>query len=192
MVSQNVISRSQFVTLKKKMADVIKYNEEKIANLIYIIRGKRVMIDSDLADIYSVETKLLKQAVRRNINRFPEDFMFELTRAEYDSLRSQFVTLKRGQHTKYLPFVFTEHGSLMLSSVLKSETAINASLNIVRAFVKLREMLASNKELAKKIEELEKKYDEQFKVVFVAIRQLMQKPEKSKRKSLGYRYKNKK
>ena len=174
------------------MADVIKYNEEKIASLIYIIRGKRVMIDSDLAAIYCVETKLLKQSVRRNINRFPEDFMFELTKAEYDSLRSQFVTLKRGQHAKYLPFVFTEHGSLMLSSVLKSEIAINASLNIVRAFVKLREILASNKELAKKIEELEKNYDEKFKVVFVAIRQLMQKPEKSKRKSLGYRYKNKK
>ncbi len=173
------------------MADVIKYNEEKIASLIYIIRGKRVMIDSDLADIYSVETRTLNQAVSRNQERFPEDFMFQLSKTEFDILKSQSVMSSWGGR-RSLPYVFTEHGSLMLSSVLKSETAINASLNIVRAFVKLREMLASNKELAKKVEELEKKYDEQFKVVFVAIRQLMQKPEKSKRKSLGYRYKNKK
>lgn len=173
------------------MAGIIKYNEEKIASLIYIIRGKRVMIDSDLADIYSVETRTLNQAVSRNQERFPEDFMFQLSKTEFEILKSQTVMSSWGGR-RSLPYVFTEHGSLMLSSVLKSETAINASLYIVRAFVKLREMLASNKELAKKIEELEKKYDEQFKVVFVAIRQLMQKPEKSKRKSLGYKYKNKK
>jgi len=174
------------------MADVIKYNEEKIASLIYVIRGKRVMIDSDLSNIYNVETKVLKQSVRRNMHRFPEDFMFELTKEEYVSLRSQSVTLKRGQHTKYLPFVFTEHGSLMLASVLKSDVAVKASLNIVRAFVKLRELLASNKELAQKIEKLEQNYDKQFKIIFTAIRQLMQQPEKSKRKPLGYKYKNKK
>jgi len=192
MKSQIVISRSQFVTLKTKMADVIIYDEKKIASLIYVIRGKRVMIDSDLANIYNVETKVLKQSVRRNAHRFPEDFMFELTKEEYDSLRSQSVTLKRGQHTKYLPFVFTEHGSLMLASVLKSDVAVKASLNIVRAFVKLRELLASNKELARKFEELEQNYDKQFKVIFTAIRQLMQQPEESKRKPLGYKYKHKK
>jgi phage regulator Rha-like protein len=150
------------------------------------------MIDSDLTAIYNIETRVLKQAVRRNIDRFPRDFMFELTKDEYDSLRSQSVTLKRGQHAKYLPFVFTEHGSLMLASILKSEVAVKASLNIVRAFVKLREMLASNKELAQKIEILKQKYDKQFKVVFAAIKQLMQEPETGERKELGYKYKNKK
>lgn len=174
------------------MAEVIKYNEEKIASLIYFIRGQRVMIDSDLATIYGMETKVLKQAVRRNIQRFPKDFMFELTKEESIALRSQPVTLKRGMHSKYLPFVFTEHGSLMLASVLKSETAINASLNIVRAFVKLREILSSNKELARKIEEMEKKYDDHFKIVFSAIRQLMEEPIDTEREALGYKYKNKK
>jgi len=176
----------------QKMDEVILYNEEKIASLIYIIRRKRVMIDSDLAKIYNLETKVLKQAVRRNIHRFPPDFMFELTKNEYDSLRSQIVTLKRGSHSKYLPFVFTEHGSLMLASVLRSETAVKASINIVRAFVKLREILATNKDLANKIAEMEKKYDEQFKIVFTVIRQLMAEPEKPDRKPLGYQYKNKK
>jgi len=173
------------------MADIIKYSEDKIASLIYIIRGKRVMMDSDLADIYSVETRTLNQAVSRNQARFPKDFMFQLSKTEFDILKSQTVMSSWGGR-RSLPYVFTEHGSLMLSSVLKSETAINASLNIVRVFVKLREMLTSNKELAKKIEKLEKTYDEQFKIVFVAIRQLMQKPKKSKQKPLGYRYKNKK
>lgn len=174
------------------MTEVIKYSEEKIASLIYIIRGQRVMLDADLASIYNVETRVLKQAVRRNKDRFPDDFMFELTKGEADSLRSQSVILKRGEHSKYLPFVFTEHGSLMLASVLKSETAVSASLSIVRAFVKLRELLVSNKELSAKITEMEKKYDKHFKVVFSAIRQLMEQPKNADREPLGYKYKNKK
>ena len=174
------------------MTEVVKYSEEKIASLIYVIRGARVMIDSDLAVIYNVETRVLKQAVRRNPDRFPDDFMFELTKEEADSLRSQSVTLKRGGHSKYLPFAFTEHGSLMLASVLKSETAVKASLSIVRAFVKLRELLSTNKELAHKIEQMEKKYDGRFQVVFSAIRQLMEKPKNLDREPLGYKYKNKK
>ncbi len=191
MTSQIVISRSQFVTLKTKMGDVIIYNEEKMASLIYVLRGKRVMIDSDLANIYNVETRVLNQVVTRNRERFPNDFMFQLTKTEFDNLKSQNVMSSWGGR-RSLPYVFTEHGLLMLASVLKSEIAIKASLNIVRAFVKLRELLASNKELARKIEELEQNYDKQFKIIFTAIRQLMQQPEKTKRKSLGYKYKNKK
>jgi len=173
------------------MTEVIKYSEEKIASLIYIIRGQRVMLDADLAQIYNVETRVLNQAVFRNRERFPKDFMFQLDKAEFDILKSQTVISSWGGRRK-LPFVFTEHGSLMLASVLKSETAVNASLNIVRAFVKLRELLSSNKELASKIEEMEKKYDGHFKVVFSAIRQLIEKPKNSDRESLGYKYKNKK
>jgi phage regulator Rha-like protein len=140
------------------------------------------MLDSDLAEIYGVETKVLKQAVRRNLDRFPEDFMFEITLEELrhiESLRSQNVTLKtnaskRGRHSKYKPFVFTEHGSVMLASVLKSQTAIEASLQVVRAFVKMRSILALHQELAEKIENLEKVTDKHSQN-FVAVRQLMNK-----------------
>jgi hypothetical protein len=173
------------------MTEVIKYSEEKIASLIYVIRGARVMIDSDLAVIYNVETRVLNQAVSRNRERFPEDFMFQLTKDEFEILKSQTVISSWGGRRK-LPFAFTEHGSLMLASVLKSETAVKASLNIVRAFVKLRELLSTNKELAHKIEQMEKKYDDRFQVVFSAIRQLMEKPKDSGREPLGYKYKNRK
>ncbi len=180
---------SQIVILKKKMAEVVKYSEEKIASLIYVIRGVRVMIDSDLAAIYNVETRVLNQAVARNKERFPKDFMFQLDKTEFENLKSQFVMSSWGGR-RSLPFAFTEHGSLMLASVLKSETAVKASLSIVRAFVQLREMLATNRELALKIEQVEKKYDARFKVVFEAIRQLMKKPEEKSRKPVGYQYKN--
>lgn len=159
-----------------------------IENKIFVFRGQKVMLDSDLAIIYGVETKRLNEQVKRNMERFPIEFMFQLTDAEYDFLRSQNATLKtdeslksqnatleesRGKHRKYLPYVFTEHGTVMLASVLKSQTAVEASIQIVKAFVKFKEILSSQASLAAKIEELESKYDDQFKQVFDAIRQLM-------------------
>ncbi len=155
---------------------------ELIERKIYLIRGDKVLLDGDLAELYGVEVKHLKRQVRRNLTRFPEDFMFELRKEEYDSLRSHFGTLKRGEHTKYLPYAFTEQGVAMLSSVLNSERAIHVNIAIMRAFVKLREMLATHKDLARKLNEMENKYDAQFKVVFDAIRQLMTPPEPKKRK----------
>jgi hypothetical protein len=157
---------------------------ELIEKKIYLIRGHKVMLDNDLAELYKVETRTLIQAVKRNINRFPTDFMFQLNIQEDIALRSQIVTLKkgRGQHRKYLPYVFTEQGVAMLSSVLNSEIAIEVNIHIMRAFVKLREMIASHKDLSKRLDDLEKKYDAQFKVVFDAIRQLMTPPEPNKRK----------
>ena len=161
---------------------------EMIEIKIYLIRGHKVMLDSDLAELYGVETKVLLQAVRRNLNRFPGDFMFQLNYQEVAALRSQIVTLKkgRGQHRKYSSYGFTEQGVAMLSSVLNSERAIKVNIHIMRAFVKLREMIASHKDLAKRLDDLEKKYDIQFKVVFDAIRELMRPPEKPKRK-IGFR-----
>jgi hypothetical protein len=147
---------------------------EIIENKIFIIRGKKVMLDKDLAQLYGVETKQLKRAVTRNIERFPVDFMFELTNAEDDSLRCQIGTLKRGKHSKYLPFVFTEYGILMLSSVLNSKRAIQVNIQIMRIFTKFREMLMNYKDLQKKIDAMENKYDGQFKNVFEAIKLLIQ------------------
>jgi phage regulator Rha-like protein len=157
---------------------------ESLERKIYLIRGFKVMIDNDLAELYGVTTKRLNEQVRRNAERFPSDFMFQLSAEEYESLRSHFATLKqgRGQHRKYLPYVFTEHGALMAASVLNTPRAIHVSLYVVRAFVKLREMIASHKDLARKLDELEKKYDGQFQIVFEAIRQLMAIEEKPKRK----------
>ena len=161
---------------------------ERIERAILSIRGEKVMLDSDLAELYGVETKRLNEQVRRNPNRFPPDFMFQLTAGEWESLRSQFATLKRGEHRKYLPYAFTEHGALMLANVLNSERAAQTSVMVVRAFVRLRQMLASNAELAPKLDAMEKKYDAQFKVVFDAIRQLMSPPE-PKRREIGFHVK---
>lgn len=165
---------------------------KQIERSILLIRGHKVMLGSDLAALYEVETKVLNQAVKRNKERFPEDFMFQLTWEEVKSLRSQIVTLKidddsskRGKHQKYLPYVFTEQGVAMLSTVLRSKRAIQVNIEIMRAFVKLRRIIASNIELANKLDELEKKYDSQFKVVFEAIRQLMAQPEK-KNNPIGF------
>ena len=157
---------------------------ERIESKIYLVRGKKVMFDKDLAGLYEVETKMLNRAVRRNIDRFPEDFMFQLNKQEIKlwSLRSQFGTLKRGQHVKYAPLVFTEQGVAMLSSVLHSQQAIQVNIQIMRTFTKLREMLATNKELREKIEKLERKYDQQFRVVFEAIKKLLSAEEKPKAK----------
>ena len=146
------------------------------------------MLDRGLAELYEVETAQLKRAVRRNIDRFPPDFMFELAREEYYSLRYQFGTLKRGEHSKYLPMDFTEQGVAMLSSVLKSKSAIEVNIAIMRAFVELRKMISSHADLERKLASLEKKYDEQFKIVFDAIRALMATPEKSHKK-IGFEVK---
>jgi len=157
---------------------------EIIEKHILVLRNQKVMLSADLAELYGVEPKVLVQAVKRNIKRFPEDFMFQLTQDEGRLLRSQFVTLKkgRGQHAKYPAYAFTEQGIAMLSSALNSDRAIAVNIEIMRAFVRLREMVASHKELAKKLEELEKKYDAQFKVVFDAIHALLEPPKKPKRR----------
>jgi ORF6N domain len=146
-------------------------NEENIATHIYIIRNQRVMLDSDLAEIYGVETRVLKQAVRRNIFRFPEDFMFELTNEEFQNLRSQNVTSSWGG-SRYAPFAFTEHGAVMLASVLNSEAAIKASIYVVRTFVKIRQLVSGYQELSERMNTLENKYDGQFEQVIQALEQL--------------------
>lgn len=157
--------------------------ETAIERRIFSIRGHRVMISPDLAELYGVEPKVLTQAVMRNLKRFPHDFMFQLSKEEYEAvkpLRSQNVTLKRGSHAKYLPYAFTEQGVAMLSAVLNSDRAIETSIAIMKAFVRLRELMSTHKDLARKLDEMEMKYDHQFKVVFDAIRQLMKPVEKAK------------
>jgi hypothetical protein len=165
------------------MGELKRLIPEVIERRILLIRGQKVMLDAHLADLYEVSTKRLNQQMRRNKKRFPKDFMFQLTKQEYNALRLHFATLKkgRGQHGKYLPHVFTEQGVAMLSSVLNSERAVMVNIEIIRAFVRLRKLLATQKDLADKLEELEQKYDAQFRVVFQAIRQLMSPPEKPKR-----------
>ena len=149
------------------------------------------MLDRDLSVLYGVETKAINQAVKRNSQRFPDDFMFRLSAEEARLLsRSQFVTLKKGQNIKYLPYVFTENGVAMLSSVLNSERAIQVNIQIIRTFTRLREFLATHEELRRKIEQMEKKYDSQFKVVFDALRALMAPPTKPTRK-IGFDLKEK-
>lgn len=192
---------------------------ERISRCILLIRGQKVMLDSDLAALYQVETRVLIQAVKRNLERFPEDFMFQLTREEFDALRSQSVISnaegqggrqRRGAVTegpgsaggwggaeslagakgrggrRSLPYVFTEQGVAMLSSVLRSDRAIRVNIEIMRAFVRLRQMMASQANLARKVAELEKKYDAQFKVVFDAIRELMAPPQPKKKRPVGF------
>ncbi|MCK4343990.1 MAG: ORF6N domain-containing protein [Candidatus Aminicenantes bacterium] len=168
------------------MSNFPQLKESDIANYIYIIHGEKVMLDLDLAILYGVETRVLKQAVRRNIKRFPSDFMFELTQDEYRSLRSQFVTLKRGQHSKYPPFAFTEQGVAMLSGILNSDRAIKVNIAIMRTFVQLRKLLQTHKELANKIDKLEQKYDKQFRIVFTALKQMIKEEEKPRPK-IGFK-----
>jgi len=156
--------------------------EEVVEKKIYLIRGQKIILSIHLAELYGVETRALNQAVKRNIDRFPEDFMFQLKDSEAEWLVSQNVI----PHKKYFggsfPYAFTEQGVAMLSSVLNSERAVQVNIAIMRAFVKLREMIAANKDLARRLDDIEKKYDTQFKVVFDAIRQLMTPPEPKKRK----------
>jgi hypothetical protein len=166
--------------------DVALVPPERIERSILLIRGHKVMLDSDLAGLYEVTTKRLNEQVRRNLSRFPEDFMFQLTESETHLLRSQFATSKKGRGgRRYSPYAFTEQGVAMLSSVLNSERAIKVNIEIMRAFVRLRRMLATHADLARKLEALEKKYDAQFKVVFEAIRELMKPPE-TKRRPIGF------
>lgn len=185
--------------------DLVKKTED---SLIYLIRGQKVMLDEDLARMYGVTTKVLNQAVKRNQARFPSDFMFQLSETEYDNLRSQTVTSSldkpdlRSQNAtsgsgyggrRYMPYVFTEHGTVMLASVLNSAKAVHASIQVVKAFVRLRELALANKDIAKKLDALEEKYDKQFAVIFDAVRKLMTPPKPGgERKRVGYRRKDEK
>jgi hypothetical protein len=159
---------------------------ERIEHAILMVRGHKVLLDTDLAAMYGVETKALVRAVKRNQERFPSDFMFQLLPDEFEGLRYHFGTSKSRGGRRYLPYAFTEQGVAMLSSVLRSPCAIAVNVEIMRAFVRLRRMLASNADLARKLTELEQKYDAQFGVVFDAIRQLMAPPEKPPR-SIGFK-----
>lgn len=196
---------------KSNKNKLVAIPSERVFSKIFLIRGKKVMMDKDLAELYGVETKVLNQAVKRNIERFPTDFMFQLNKQEADiwksqieipedissrsqfatlddpSLRSQFVTSKTGRGgRRYSPMVFTEQGVAMLSSVLNSKRAIQVNIQIMRTFTKLREMLATHKELREKIEKLEKRYDQKFRVVFEAIGMLLKEDEKP-RNQIGFR-----
>lgn len=165
--------------------------DEVVMNKIYIVRGQKVMLDRDLAELYQIETKQLKRQVKRNIERFPDDFMMELTKEEEDSLRCQIGTLKRGEHVKYLPYVFTEQGVAMLSSVLGSAKAIQVNIQIIRIFTRIRQMLLDNTDIRLAIEKLERKTDNNTKnieVVFQYMNELTDKKESSKpRKQIGYK-----
>jgi phage regulator Rha-like protein len=181
------------------MPDSIMVPEERVDRTIIVLRGQKVILDAELAVLYGVETRVLLQSVRRNIERFPADFMFQLTAEEAECSRSRSIILsadgefvaaplegrtnsKRGQNIKYLPYAFTQEGVAMLSSVLRSSRAVQVNIEIMRAFVRLRQMLRANADLCRKVEVLEKKYDSQFKVVFDAIRRLMEPPEKTTRR----------
>lgn len=160
---------------------------KSLINKIIYLRGQKVMLDSDLAELYGVETRRVTEQVKRNPERFPEDFMYQLTNKEFTILKSQFATSSWGGKRK-LPFAFTEQGIAMLSSVLHSERAINVNIAIMRAFVKLRELLLTNKELNSKLQKIEAKYDKQFRVVFEVLQQLMETPAKP-RNEIGFKRK---
>ena len=161
--------------------DLVPFDPAAAAHLIRVVRGHRVMLDADLAVLYGVETRALIQAVKRNLERFPQHFMFQLAEDESRALRSQSVILDdsaakppgRGRYSKFLPYAFTEHGALMVSSVLRSQRAVQVGIGVVEAFVRLREMVSGNQELARRLEEMEKAYDKNFKQVFDGIRRLM-------------------
>ncbi len=159
-----------------------------IHHKIYTLRGKQSMLDSDLAELYQVETRVLNQAVKRNIERFPDDFMFQLTQEEYESLRSQFVTLEtgRGKHRKYMPYAFTENGLYMLSAGLKSKVAIEVSIEFMRTFIKLREFTLHYNALGKQLMELERKNDKNFKEVFTILDTLVNETKKTDEKVMGF------
>ncbi len=164
---------------------------DDVRTLIHTIRGQRVMLDADLAVLYGVETKALNQAVRRNIERFPDDFMFELTREEYRSLRSQFVTLDagRGRHSKYLPLAFTEQGVAMLSSVLRSRRAVEVNIAIMRAFVQIRQLGAHYKELAALVEKIDKRSirnSEDIEIVISALKEIMSPKAPAGKRRIGF------
>jgi hypothetical protein len=163
---------------------------ESIEKTIFLLRGQKVLLSIHLAELYQVEPRMLIQAVKRNIERFPKDFMFQLTKEEFNNLKSQIVISSWGGLRRAAPYAFTEQGVAMLSSVLNSSRAIQVNIEIMRAFVRLRQMLASNANLERRLNELEKKYDAQFRVVFDAIRQLMAAPEKPPKK-IGFQLREK-
>ena len=170
--------------------------DELVINKIYLIRGQKVMVDRDLAKLYGVPTKAFNQAVKRNAERFPGDFMFRLTKKEWESLRSQIVTLEigRGKYPKYLPYVFTEQGVAMLSSVLNSETAIRVNIQIIRVFTKMRELLLTHKDILLQLEKMEKKltgHDEDLQLIFQYLKQLLNPPQLPRNK-VGFRRKDEK
>ncbi|NQT10990.1 MAG: ORF6N domain-containing protein, partial [Desulfobacteraceae bacterium] len=170
---------------------MIKISIELIEQAIFLIRGQKVLVDADLAQLYGVETKILNKAVKRNLDRFPEDFMFQLTAEEAENLRFQIGTSKKQRGgRRYLPYAFTEQGVAMLSGVLNSPRAVKVNVEIMRAFVRLRQLMATHTDLARKLTALEQKYDKQFKVVFDAIRALMTPPAKP-RKKIGFVVKEK-
>jgi len=161
---------------------------ESITNKIYFIRDHKVMLDRDLAELYGIKTKALKQAVTRNVDRFPNGFMFKLNKKEFANWRSQFVTSNSGDMMglRHPPMASTEQGVAMLSSVLNSKRAIQVNIQIIKTFVKLRQMLAGHKELQKKIEDMESKYDEQFRIVFQAIKQLLSDDDNQPKRKIGF------
>jgi len=177
---------------------------ENLVPLVRLVRGEKVLLDADLADLYGVNTKVLNQAVKRNLDRFPEDFMFQLTTEEWERLRSQIVTASKGPERNwsqfvtssrkhrglsYRPYAFTEQGVAMLSSVLRSARAVEVNIAIMRTFVQLRRLMDSNRDLARRIEAMEKRYDEQFASVFDAIKRLISEDENRKarpRRSIGF------
>jgi hypothetical protein len=163
---------------------------EIIEKKIFLLRGQKVMLSIHLAELYQVEPRVLVQAVKRNIERFPKDFMFQMAKGEFNNLKSQIVISSWGGLRRAAPYAFTEQGVAMLSSVLNSSRAIQVNIEIMRAFVRLRQMLATNADLERRLRELEKKYDSQFKVVFDAIRQLMASRE-GQRKKIGFQLKEK-
>ena len=169
--------------------------DELLMNKIYLIRGQKVMLDSDLAELYGTETKVLKQAVKRNRNRFPDDFIFELTQEEFESLRSQIVTSNKGRGgARYLPLAFTEQGVSMLSGVLNSETAVRVHIQIIRVFAKMRQLLLTHKDILLQLEKIEKKltgHDEDIQLIFQYLKQLLNPPQPPRRK-IGFRRKDEK
>jgi hypothetical protein len=165
---------------------------EQLTRRIHAIRGQKVMLDEDLAELYGVTVKRLNQQVHRNPDRFPPEFMFQLTPREFEALRSQIATLKkgRGQHRKYLPYVFTEHGAVMLATVLNSPAAVAMSLQVVRAFMLMRRMIGAVANLSRKLDALERRmveHDQKFAVVFAAVRQLMESPPEEPKERIGFR-----
>ncbi len=174
-----------------KLSKSLMITDELVVNKIYIIRGQKVMLDRDLAELYGVETKVFNQAVKRNEQRFPSDFMFQLTRDEWNSLRSQIVTLEigPGKHSKYLPHVFTEQGVAMLSSILNSETAIQVNIQIIRVFTKMKQVLLDHKDILLQLEKIEHKliqHDDDIALIFQYLKQLLNPPEKERPK-VGFR-----
>lgn len=170
----------------RKRTEKLLFPPEWIEKAILLLRGEKVMLDADLAGLYGVQTRVLVQAVKRNLDRFPADFMFQLTPDELADLRSQSVISSQWGGRRYPPYPFTEQGVAMLSSVLRSKRAVRANVEIIRAFVRLRWLLASHEKLARRLRDLENKYDAQFRVVFDVIRQLMATPTPKKGKPIGY------